>query len=76
MWIKLYGGQLKPNIKYRVIPQEEFDALKASRDKLVERIKALEELLTCYRIGRNPTETLHRKLDETKQARKEAEAIK
>ena len=56
--------------------QAKYAALKASHDKLVERIKALEELLTCYRIGRNPTETLHRKLDETKQARKEAEAIK
>ena len=39
MWIKLYGGQLKPNIKYRVIPQEEYDALKSSHDKLVEALK-------------------------------------
>lgn len=33
---------------------------------LLERIDALEGLLVCYRIGKNPTESLHRKLDRTK----------
>ena len=44
-----------------------------SHDALVERIDALEELLVCYRIGRRPTEKLHKKLDKTKAALKKAE---
>ena len=39
-----------------------------SHDALVDRIEALEELLVCYRIGRRPTEKLHKKLDKTKAA--------
>ena len=46
MWIKLYGGQLKPNIKYSVIPQEEFDALKASHDKLITELRRLQRSTT------------------------------
>jgi len=45
MWIKLYGGQLKPNIKYSVIPQEEYAALKASHDKLVEILPRIQQFM-------------------------------
>jgi hypothetical protein len=38
--------------------------------ELEERIEALEQLLVCYRVGKNPSEALHRKLEETKQALK------
>jgi len=33
---------------------------------LWERIDALEQLLVCYRVGKNPTERLHTKLEKTK----------
>jgi len=32
------------------------------------RIDALEQLLACYRVGKNPTEKLFTKLDKTKKA--------
>ena len=35
---------------------------------LDERIEALERLLVCYRVRKNPSEALHRKLEKTKQA--------
>lgn len=35
---------------------------------LMSRIDALEQLLVCYRIGKNPTEKLHNQLDKTKKA--------
>lgn len=35
--------------------------------KLKARIEALEQLLVCYRIGKNPSEKLHKMLDKTKQ---------
>ena len=38
--------------------------------ELEERIEALEQLLVCYRVGKNPSEALHRKLEKTKQALK------
>lgn len=38
--------------------------------KLEERIEATEQLLVCYRVGKNPSEALHRKLEKTKQALK------
>lgn len=45
MRLILYGGQLKPNIKYSVIPQEEYAALKASHDKLVEALEATQQFM-------------------------------
>ena len=35
---------------------------------LKERNEALEQLLICYRVGKNPSEKLHKMLDRTKQA--------
>ena len=35
---------------------------------LWRRIDALEQLLVCYRVGKNPTEKLHTKLEKTKKA--------
>ncbi len=35
---------------------------------LKARNEALEQLLVCYRVGKNPSEALHRKLEKTKQA--------
>ena len=35
---------------------------------LMSRIDALEQLLVCYRVGKNPTEKLHTRLDKTKKA--------
>lgn len=34
---------------------------------LVKRIKALEDLLACYRVGSRPSESLFRRLDETRE---------
>lgn len=31
-----------------------------------DRIEALEQLLACYRIGKPPSESLHRRLDKTR----------
>ena len=39
-------------------------------EEFEERIEALEQLLVCYRVGKNPSEALHRKLEKTKQALK------
>ena len=39
MWIELFGN-LKTGIKYRCIPEEEYDALQASHTKLVEAIQS------------------------------------
>ena len=83
MWIKLYGGQLKPNIKYSVIPQEEFDALKASHGKLVgviqgalriEDLWLINEPVNDQHIGE--AEALARMKHEFDQALKDAEKIK
>lgn len=33
-----------------------------------ERVEALEALLVCYRLGKQPSEALHQKLAKTKKA--------
>lgn len=38
----------------------------AEIDALLERIDALQELLICYRVGKNPSERLRDKLERTK----------
>lgn len=38
----------------------------AEIDALLEQIDALQELLICYRVGKNPSERLHVKLERTK----------
>ena len=76
MWIKLYGGQLKPNIKYSVIPQEEYATLKASHGKLVEATEDLYDLYkkkcTSQHVKFDRIVKMHRKV---KQALAEAEKI-
>jgi len=47
------------------------DQLQADNKRLRERLDAVEELNVCYRLGRQPSEKLHRKLEKTKQALKE-----
>ena len=46
------------------------NAVTVSKKSLIgiaaKRIRALEELLVCYRIGRRPTERLLNKLEKTK----------
>ena len=83
MWIKLCGGQLKPNIKYSVIPQEEFDALKASRVKLVEALKTTQTRLLnhgewdegCFYYAGKSASSLEEPLNLMMQALKEAGEI-
>jgi hypothetical protein len=37
-------------------------------DDLLARIDALQDLILCYRIGKNPTENTHKRLAETRRA--------
>lgn len=46
----------------------ELEACRQSRKAAVERIEALQGLLACYRTGRQPSETLHQKLERTRRA--------
>ena len=48
--------------------EEDWQSAEKRIKELEERIEVLEQLLVCYRVGRNPSEALHRKLEKTKQA--------
>ena len=54
-----------------------YDCLEAENKRLREianrRIKALEELLVCYRIGRQPSEKLFKELEVTEKKWSELE---
>lgn len=83
MWIELFGGQIHPGIIYHVMPQEEFDALKASRAKLVEALKTTQTRLLnhgewdegCFYYAGKSASSLEEPLNLMKQALKEAEKI-
>ncbi len=45
--------------------------LETENKLLKERLEALEALLICYRVQKNPSEKLHKKLDKTKRALEE-----
>ena len=44
MWIQV-KGHLQPDVNYRCIPEEEYDALKASHTKLVKALKTADKML-------------------------------
>lgn len=50
------------------VSEEEFAALYAENEHLRARLDAVERLLVCYRIGKQPSEKLHRDLERTRRA--------
>ena len=55
------GSDTALGLADRIIPLVRADTLKVATN----RIKALEDLLVCYRIGKHPTEGLHTRLDKS-----------
>jgi hypothetical protein len=41
------------------------DKVRQQRDAALARCEALEKLLACYRVGKSPSEKLHRELART-----------
>ena len=54
--------------RYAAQAINQHDKLVAELDRLVEAGKAYQDLCTCYRIGKQPTEKLFKRLDDAKTA--------
>lgn len=56
--------------------RDEVERLRAERDAYYDRVQALEGLLACYRLGRQPSDALWRKLEKSQAAIAKAQEVK